>query len=406
MQTEIKISPENLLLWGDFEDWENGASAAPTEHTLAGAGATVAREATIIKKGTYSAKITRVVNDATLYHDLSQYADYKGRKVTFGCWVYATVASRVRIGISDGIGSAASSYHTGNSTWQFLTVTHNMDTSATRLRVEMQVNTGNTSGYFDGGILCEGDTAFVVITDYADISEWIPTNVFRGNQFAIPRRPGVKVPKMIPSSKSLKVKGKVVSNDQSVTRSNWDILNRILLSFRDKADGNQEARDLYLFDDRFLRGHLQDSEPEFMAAIKVYNFDWRFLVPEPFFQATNKIRVAQSLASSPVTFTVTPNGNVFSRPIIKITAGGSAITSLTIENLTTGQVMSYIGTIASGQSLVIDTEALTVLNNGTDDIANITGDTELVLLPGENQIKITSAATGGTARIDWFDRWF
>lgn len=406
MQSEIKISPENLLVWGDFEDWENGASAAPTEHTLTGVGATVAREATIVKKGTYSVKVTRVTNDVTLYYDLPQYADYKGRKIIFGCWIYATVASRVRIAISDGVGSTNSSYHAGNSAWQFITVTHNMDSSATRLRVEMQVNTGDTSGYFDGGILCEGDTSFLVITDYADINEWIPTNVFRGGQFTIPRRPGVKVPKMIPSSKSLKIKGKVVSNDQSTTRSNWDTLNRILLSFRDKADGNQEARDLYLFDDRFLRGHLQDSEPEFLAAIKVYNFDWRFLVPEPFFQAINKTRVAQSLAISPVTFTVTPAGSVFSRPVIKVTAGVSAITSLTVENLTTGQVMSYVATIAAGQSLVIDTEALTVQNNGTDDIGNITGDTEMVLLPGGNQIKITSAATGGTAKIDWFDRWF
>lgn len=624
MQSEIKISPENLLLWGDLEDWsENGASAAPTEYTLGGSGATVAREATIVKKGSYSAALTRVGDNAKLYQDLAQYADYKGRKVTFGCWVYATVASRARIAIDDGFidsytklllhadgtdaattfadssqsahtvtanGSAqvdtaqykfggaslstpsngsflsvadhadfsfgagdftidlwirpsglsastqyliakqtfggtgefylyidssnklhffadngagttvnmvdssalsdntwyhvavvrngtawnlykdgtsvasatssitiatvavalrigetvnsatttfighmdeiritkglarwtttftpevdsyanrsASSYHSGAAGWEYLTATHNMDSSATRLRIEMQVNTGNTTAYFDGAILCEGDTTFIILTDYADINEFTPSNTFRGQQFSIARRPGVRLPKMVPSSKSLNIKGKVLSNDRATTRSNWDTLNRILLSFRDKANGDQEMRDLYLFDDRFLRGHLSDLDQEHLASLKVYDFSWKFTMPEPFYQATTKTRNKQSLSSSPLTFTLIVGGNVFSRPVIKITAGGSNITTLTIENLTTGQYMSYVGTITAGNSLIVDTEALTVQNNGSDDLANLTGDSEMVFLPGDNQIRITSSATGGTSRIDWFDRWF
>ena len=89
MTTDIKISPENLLSWSNFEDWVNGTSVAPTEHTLTGASAAVAREATTIKEGIYSAKVTRSGADVVLFHDLSSFSDFKGRKVTLGCWVWA-----------------------------------------------------------------------------------------------------------------------------------------------------------------------------------------------------------------------------------------------------------------------------------------------------------------------------
>ncbi len=67
--------------------------------------------------------------------------------------------------------------------------------------------------------------------------------------------------------------------------------------------------------------------------------------------------------------------------------------------------MSYAGTILAGNSLVIDCTALTALNNAVDDFANIANDTEIDIFPGANQFRITSAATGGTARIDAYDRF-
>ena len=69
MAVDSKIGPRNLLPWSHMEDWVDGTSSAPTEHTLSGSGAAVARESTIIKKGTYSAKVTRNSNDVKLYYD-------------------------------------------------------------------------------------------------------------------------------------------------------------------------------------------------------------------------------------------------------------------------------------------------------------------------------------------------
>ncbi len=157
------VNPTNLLSNGDFENWSAGASAAPDGWVLDGAGASVAREGTIIKLGTYSAKLTRAGTDCSLnqaIHATRGIAYWKSRKVTVSKLVYATVADRARLSIQDGVDTTNSSYHTGNSTWQLLTVTHTVNASATGVTVYGQVNTGDTSAYFDGAMLVEGESAF------------------------------------------------------------------------------------------------------------------------------------------------------------------------------------------------------------------------------------------------------
>ena len=57
MIADLKLSPANILKWSHMEDWVSGASSAPTEHTLSGAGASIARESTTVKSGTYSAAV-------------------------------------------------------------------------------------------------------------------------------------------------------------------------------------------------------------------------------------------------------------------------------------------------------------------------------------------------------------
>lgn len=403
MISDIKISPDNLLLWSDFEDWESGASLPPTEHNLSGTGATIARESTTVKRGTYSAAVTRVGNDVTLYHDYSAYADYKGRKMTFSCWVYATVASRARISISDGVGSSNSSYHSGAAGWERLTVTRDIDASATRIRVEMQINTGNTTAYFDGGLLCEGDSDYTDLNNY--IEEWVPAKKYRTQTYKIARRDGLKMPNTTIESQTIKLKGNVVDNSLTVARSTFDGVIKGINSIRYKPNGDREPKNLYLFEDRFIKCFLDDFNNEYQGALKIMKFDARFSAPEPFHQYINKLRKAQSISSSPTSFTVTVNGNAYTKPQIKITAGAGSITTLTIQNLTTGQLFSYTGTITAGNSLIVDTDQQTVLNNGIDDLTSFTGDLDLILLPGDNAFKFTGT-TGGAVRVDWFDRWY
>ena len=404
MGVDIKISSQNLLDWSNMEDWVNGTSVAPTNHVLTGASATVAREATIIKIGTYSAKVTRVGANTVLYYNHPDFADYQGRKVTFGCWVYATVASRARLSISDGVGSTESSYHTGATGWEFLKVTRNIDVSATRMRVEMQINTGNTVAYFDNGILCQGESTFLILTDNMDIGDWRTVNRSKSQTYSVPRREGSRTPNLRIDSKSLNVQGMIIGTTPTTKRTAFDTIMKELNSFRTKPDGDIEMKNLYFYDDRYYKCFVESADPTEKAAARISDIRMRFKIPEPFLWAVNKTRVNAALSGT-TSFTVTNGGTAVSRPVITVTNDSSNITSVIIENLTTGQKVSYAGTLVTGNDLVIDTDALTVENNGTGDLANVTNEIGIVLWPGANEFKITGVVAGDVD-VDWFDRWY
>jgi phage-related protein len=392
MSVDLKVSGKNLLDWSHMEDWENGASAAPTGHTLSGAGASVAREATTIKHGTYSAAVTRAGADTTLYYDFTDYASYLGRKMTFGCWVYASVANRARLSISDAVGSTESSYHTGVAGWEFLTVTRNVDASATRIRVEMQVNTGNTTAYFDSAILVEGAVAFLDISGYAE--SWDLSRKYRNSKFTVARRSGVLVPDVDFGENTLSIKGKVWGTSSANARTTWDSFLQYM---------NEGEKDIYLYDDRFVRGFLVNESHKYIAALRVVEFTLQFIVQNPFNLYIQKLRTTSTVDASPKSFTVTNNGNVFNKPTLNFTAGSVPITSLVLANLTSGENMVFSGTVAAYTTLVIDCENLTVMNNGVDSIASFTGDF-IKLNAGTNAMKFTGT-TLTTVKVDVRDRW-
>jgi len=152
------VNPVNLLSNGGFESWLAGTSVAPDGWGLVGASATVARSATK-KIGTYSAELTRVGADCYLSQAVEDSTYLNGRTVTFGCWVYSATASVARLSIgSNEYTRAYSSYHTGNSTWQWLTVTSTWGVTGPSARC--WVDTTNASALFDGAMLVEGASYF------------------------------------------------------------------------------------------------------------------------------------------------------------------------------------------------------------------------------------------------------
>jgi len=158
-------NPTNLLSNGDFESWSAGTSVAPDGWTLA--SAVVARESSTIKLGTYSSKGTYSAGAFQLNQDIHAakgISYWKGRTVTLGCWVWCDTASRAILQIQDdtSTGGTNSSYHTGGSTWEWITVTKTITDSVDTdvVRVMLYVITGAASAYFDGAMLVEGSSAF------------------------------------------------------------------------------------------------------------------------------------------------------------------------------------------------------------------------------------------------------
>lgn len=389
----LSISGRNLLEWSNMEDWVDGTSSAPTDHTLTGASATVAREGTIVKRGTYSAAVTRVGADAVLYADYAGFASYLGRQMTYGAWVYATVASRARLQIGDGIGTTNSSYHSGVAGWEFLTVTRNIDTTGTRIRCGLEVNTGNTTAYIDGGVLVEGSSVYTDLSSY--LEEWKPAKKYRMAKFVVARRPGSIIPENEHGEKTIAMTGKVYGTNQTTARAALDsILQSLSLG----------EKDLYLYDDRFARVFLESQDNDYIAALRVMKFNLRFNVQSPFCYSLQKYRSEQAISSSPTTWTVTSNGTAYSKPKISFIAGGTDITSLTLENLTTGQTWSWTGTVTAGDTLVVDFQEATILNDSVDAVQYSVGDyPQLRVDPGANQFKFTGSDC--TIQVDYYERF-
>jgi len=180
--TGASSSTFNWTFNSDQEIWGAGTSAASTGWTLAGASATVAKNTTAgqFKISTSSAAITRAGADATYYQDIDLIsgfgpaARWGSKTVVLGAWVRATVASRARIYIYDGTTTTYSSYHTGGSSLEFLTVTVALQATPTAVRVGLSVDTGDTTAQVDGFVFSLGSS----------VSDWIPSG-WRGRKAVI-----------------------------------------------------------------------------------------------------------------------------------------------------------------------------------------------------------------------------
>jgi len=150
----VKVRQEvNLLKNGDFED----GGTPPANWTLSGAGASSGTDTVTKRINASSANLTRNGSNCLISQDIADYARYAGKEVTLGAWIYATVASRARIGMYDGQTSSYSSFHSGVAGWEWISFTKTIDSSPTRLQASCWVVTGDTTAYFDGAVLIAGD---------------------------------------------------------------------------------------------------------------------------------------------------------------------------------------------------------------------------------------------------------
>ena len=143
----------NCVLNDTMLIWAAGDAAAPTGYVLAGTGAACARAGTGLadtkrKVGDFCAKLTFGSTALTLEQDVLPTAAFarvdhlKGTDFGYGAWVWANAANQARLYVTDGVVTTYSSYHTGDGTWQWLTVAHPASGSATHLAVGVRVESG------------------------------------------------------------------------------------------------------------------------------------------------------------------------------------------------------------------------------------------------------------------------
>ncbi len=151
----------NVARNDDFLVWPAGDTSAPLYWPLTGAAATIARTGTGLgdtsrKVGDFAVKLTRVGTDCYLENALLAGAAFtranflRSKWVALGMWVKCSTPNIARIQIDDGIGTSQSAYHTGGGAFEFLSITRQLDSSATRIGIRARVDTSNGNAVFSG----------------------------------------------------------------------------------------------------------------------------------------------------------------------------------------------------------------------------------------------------------------
>ena len=163
-------SGDNLLLNGDFEDWDSDSLSPGSQNnwTLSGSGATFNKESNTtnppnygVLSGDHSGRLEVTTNATTLYQTFdrssSSYTNVatENMECNVSAWVYSTVGANSEFGTTTARirllvdGTAGSTYHTGTG-WELLKATSVFEAT-------------DTSGVF--GITITAGTAFTCYVD-------------------------------------------------------------------------------------------------------------------------------------------------------------------------------------------------------------------------------------------------
>ena len=154
----------------------------PDFWAISGASATMARSTTQNRRGQYSLAITRAGTDCLVSQSVTYLAngvsgeDLRGQTVTAVLVCLSAVASQIRVQINDGITTTSSSYHTGGSVWEELTVSAAIAAAATNVTIRVSVETSNTVCYADEAYALEA----TALTDDVRRDNWNESEVDPG----------------------------------------------------------------------------------------------------------------------------------------------------------------------------------------------------------------------------------
>lgn len=163
----------NLLTNGGFEIWQRGSGpfAANTSYSVdrwalsigAASALSISRQAG--NNSPYAASFSYSHSAASQLIQRVEGGSLAGRTVTFSIDVFTASANAVRVLVWDQLGALSySAFHTGNSTWQRLTSSMLVSTSATTLQVYVEFD-ASAGGAIDNAMLVVGS----IPADYAPL---------------------------------------------------------------------------------------------------------------------------------------------------------------------------------------------------------------------------------------------
>lgn len=161
---------DNLIQNGDFENWHKKVTKnryfdskfedlVPDGKWLPGGRSpfTISREITNVKSGKYSFKLKSNSSAGTWQglHLSLPVEEYRGKSLILMSWVKSTT-NKAGIHIYDRT-QLVKATHSGNNSWELLTLEINVSKSASIVDVSLNLNQVDGTSYFDSVYLVEGD---------------------------------------------------------------------------------------------------------------------------------------------------------------------------------------------------------------------------------------------------------
>jgi len=142
----------------------------------------------------------------------------------------------------------------------------------------------------------------------------------------------------------------------------------------------------------------------------VFRGTMRFICPDPVAYSTTETTVTQNVDANPKTLYIPESsasvvgGSAFLLPVWTLTAG-ETLTTVTVKlnNETTIEELQWIGTLTSGQELIINSSTWLVTKEGVADMADVSGKFPRLEPYIRNQIKVTAFGTAGTLNVTYRD---
>ena len=130
-------------------------------------------------------------------------------------------------------------------------------------------------------------------------------------------------------------------------------------------------------------------------------------LPDPFFYALSKTTDVRAISSSPFVWTHTNMGSAPATAMV-ITLDGP-LSNPVLKNRNNGIWIQYVGTIANGESIVLDTKHFTCLQGEGNMISIVKhgGDAYWMILDaGSNSMELETDVIGGKITLSYYPAYF
>lgn len=205
--------------------------------------------------------------------------------------------------------------------------------------------------------------------------------------------------KPTPSARTLDLEGAFIGLNRANLRSQYDALQTVL----SKPPLRFYAREQLT---RYLTCYVEQIEAEWRDPREL-GINISLLAPDPVWVADTESSYTAASLGNNATFNLTNSGTAPAPPLIRLTGTGST-QNPTLSNLSTGEQIALVGSLANGETLEVDCARMTAKRLPSTNALHQLSSASLFGLrldPGVNNMRVNVTGTVGV-EVRWRDRWY